>query len=143
VRKRHFPILATIFTAGILLAGCSEPAGLKALERTVTADDELPAGVSVYDIELNKVILAAEAGDKKYYLGQDVEGQQVCLIAVSNDGSFWNAGCSERGTGELFRTGGADQVTAILVADGYNTSELESTGWIKIHDNILIPEGKA
>lgn len=97
----------------------------------------------MWDVALDKVILAAEAYGKKYYLGQDAEGQQVCLIAVRTDGSFWNAGCSEVDGGELLRTGGADEVTAILVADGHNTSDLEATGWAKIHDNILVPAGNA
>ncbi|XAS67501.1 hypothetical protein V3C33_19100 [Micrococcaceae bacterium Sec5.7] len=38
------------------------------------------------------------------------------------------------------RSAGPDQITSILVADDYDTKDLESTGWKKIHDNILVPE---
>lgn len=87
-------------------------------------------------------MLAAEAGGKKYFLGRSADGKNTCLIAVPADPTLWNSGCSDATEGELLRTSGPDQVTAILVADGYNTTELESSGWAKIQDNILVPTSK-
>ena len=105
--------------------------------------NELPSEVTLSEIKLDKVVLAAEAGGKKYFLGQDVDGKNTCLIAVPEDLTLWNAGCSEADQGELLRTSGPDQITAVLVADGYDTKELESAGWAKIQDNILVPKSKA
>lgn len=35
----------------------------------------------------------------------------------------------------------SSQESFILVSDGYNTRELEASGWTRIHDNILVSDG--
>lgn len=84
----------------------------------------------------------AEANGKKYFLGQDTNGGQVCLFTVAFNGSEWNAGCAAATEGELLKTGrGPDQESAIVVSDSYDTKELESGGWTKVHHNVLVSGG--
>ena len=52
----------------------------------------------------------------------------------------WAIGCSEGITGdrEIVTVNHTGQPTAKLVTTGFDTSALESGGWRKIHDNVLI-----
>ncbi|WP_256370781.1 hypothetical protein [Pseudarthrobacter sp. NIBRBAC000502772] len=38
-------------------------------------------------------------------------------------------------------TSGPSQESSILVSDGYDTKELEASGYKKIHENILVAGG--
>lgn len=123
------------------MSACSDSGSLKVLERTATASDELPEDVKLNDVKLDKALLVAEANGKKYFVGQGNEGPHACLITVPTDGSGWYSGCTDATKGELVKTGGPDQESSILVADGYDTKELEASGWTKIHENVLVSDG--
>jgi hypothetical protein len=87
--------------------------------------------------------LVAEAGGKKYFLGQDSEKLTACLATYPvNNPTGWHTGCTGGGAGKgkLAKTGGPDQESSILVSDEYDTKELEASGWTKIHENILISD---
>lgn len=123
------------------MSSCSDSGSLKVLERTPTSSDELPAEVKLNDVKLDKVLLVAEANGKKYFVGRGNEGPHACIITVPTNGSGWHAGCTDATTGELVRASSPDQESSILVADGYDTKELESSGWTKIHENVLVSDG--
>lgn len=139
-----FSIIA-ILISGLLLSSCSDNSGLKALERPATPNDALPEGVNFGpETKLDKVLLVAEANGKKYFLGQDAQGLTACLATFPADNpAGWHTGCTTGGTreGELVKTSGPDQESSILVSDGYDTRELEASGWTRIHDNILVSDG--
>ncbi|GAT89317.1 hypothetical protein CVCC1112_3976 [Paenarthrobacter nicotinovorans] len=42
------------------------------------------------------------------------------------------------GRGEILKASGPDQKTSILVPDGYDTKDLEASGFAKVHANILV-----
>jgi hypothetical protein len=50
------------------MTSCSNTLCFKALERPPTPSDELPAGVNFGETKMDKVLLVAEAGGKKYFL---------------------------------------------------------------------------
>jgi hypothetical protein len=132
--------VAAILSAGPAVGGCAGstvPAGFKALERTATAADTLPPEVDLGDIELGKVLLVAERNGKKYFVGQASKGAHGCLITVPADGR-WYSGCSDATEGHLLTSSGPDQQPAMLVSDGFDTRDLESLGWTKIADNVLV-----
>ncbi|GGV46386.1 hypothetical protein [Paenarthrobacter nicotinovorans] len=93
------------------------------------------------DTNLSKVLLVAEANDKKFFLGQDEEGLTSCLAVypVENPAG-WHASCAGKGSGrgEILKASGPDQKTSILVPDGYDTKDLEASGFTKVHANILV-----
>lgn len=83
----------------------------------------------------------AEANGKQYFLGQSADASTVCVSVYPADGSSDGySGCSAGGTwsGKILSTSGPGSGSTMLVADGYNSSELEASGWTKIHENILI-----
>lgn len=125
---------------GLLLSGCSGTSysGLEALQREATEADKAPEGLTMGEVELEKILLVAEANGKKYYLGEGKQHRPTCLIVESADAYFSHGGCSESLQGELLRISGPDQKSAVLVSDGYDTKELESSGLTKIHPNILV-----
>jgi hypothetical protein len=111
------------------------------LERPATATDELPAGVDFRQPDVDKVLLVAEAGGNKYFLGQNADKSVACLaIFPTGNPSGWHSACSTGGEreGQLLGAGGPSQESSILVSDGYDTKELEASGWTKIHENILV-----
>ncbi|MET3903398.1 hypothetical protein [Paenarthrobacter sp. 4246] len=133
-------MVAAIFATGLLLSGCSGPSstGLQALERAEAGTDSLPADVDLHETDLDKVLLAAESNGKKYFLGQDNQRRNTCLVAVTTDPHSWHAGCTDSTQGEMLRISGPDQKSAVLVSDGYDTKQLEASGLTKIHPNILV-----
>ncbi len=136
--------MAAALMAGLLLSSCSGPTGFKALERPATATDELPAGVNFGEQALDKVLLVAEADGRKYFLGQNAEKSTACLAVFPVDNpSGWHTACSTGGVreGQLLGASGSSQESSILVSDGYDTKELEASGYKKIHGNILVAGG--
>lgn len=129
----------------LLLTGCTGAAGFTALERPSEASDNLPDGVNFGpETHLTKVLLVAEANGKKYFLGQDDERRTACLAVYPVDNpAGWHTGCSVGGTGhgEILKASGPDQKTSILVSDGYDTKDLEASGFTKVHANILVSDG--
>lgn len=139
MKLRTVLAVAVMLSAGLVsgCAGSPNAAGFKALERTATSADQLPPEVDLGGIELGEVLLVAERNGKKYYLGQAGKGAHGCLITVL-EGGAWYSGCSDATEGHLLTSSGPDQVPAMLVADGFDTRDLESHGWTKIADNVLV-----
>ncbi|MCT9871359.1 hypothetical protein [Paenarthrobacter aurescens] len=140
MKNGSLALVSAIVAAGALLSGCSGPAptGLKAMERAATDADRPPADLTLGETKLDKVLLVAEANGKKYYLGQGNQGRSSCLIVETLDPYFAHSACTASVQGEMLRTSGPDQKSAVLVSDGYDTKQLESSGLTKIHPNILV-----
>lgn len=144
INHRRFSFLTVALISGLLLSSCSTPSGFKALERPATSTDKLPAGVDFRQPDLDKVLLVAETGGNKYFLGQNAEKSTACLAVFPVDNpSGWHSACSAGGArvGKLLGTSGPSQESSILVSDGYDTKELEASGYKKIHENILVAGG--
>jgi hypothetical protein len=125
----------------LLLSSCSVPSGFKALERAATASDELPADLNFGEQEVDKVLLVAEADGNKYFLGQNAEKSNACLAVIPMESpSGWHTSCTpgRAGEGMLLGTSGPSRESSMLVSDGYDTKELEASGYKKIHENILV-----
>ena len=140
MKNKSLAFITAMVVSGVLLGGCSgtSNAGFKALEREATEADTPPQVANLEQFDLEKVLLVAEANGKKYYLGQGKQGRPSCLIVEVENPSFSHSGCSDSLQGEMLRISGPDQKSAILVSDGYDTKELESSGLTKIHPNILV-----
>jgi outer membrane murein-binding lipoprotein Lpp len=136
------PILAAVFGAAVLLSGCSGQVGLKALDRASTPDDKLPAGVTLQnDMNADSVRLLATKDGVKYFAAENADATIACVAVVPpGDAPRWIAGCGSLNTSgrivEVSGLGGAPSTT--LVADGFDTRKLESGGWTKVADNILV-----
>lgn len=140
MKNKTLAFMTAMVVSGMLLGGCSSPAytGFKALEREATEADTPPKVPNLDQFELEKVLMVAEANGKKYYLGQGKQGRPSCLIVEAENPSFSHSGCTDSIQGEMLRISGPDQKSAVLVSDGYDTKELESSGLTKIHPNILV-----
>ena len=111
------------------------------MERAATAWDVVPAGVNFGERDLDKVLLVAEANGNKYFLGQNAGKSVACLAVFPTDNPpGWHTSCTTGGApqGKLVETSGPSQEFSILVSDGYDTKELEASGYTKIHENILV-----
>lgn len=140
MKNKSLAFLGTMVLSGLLLSGCSGAGytGFKALEREATAADNPPKALNLGEIDMEKILLVAEANGKKYYLGQGKQGRPSCLIVETVDPYFAHSGCTDSIQGEMLRIGGPDQKSAVLVSDDYDTKQLESSGLTKIHPNILV-----
>jgi hypothetical protein len=140
VRNKSLAFIVAMVVSGLLLSGCTGTSntGFKALEREATETDTPPTGLKLEQFELEKVLLVAEANGKKYYLGQGKQGRPSCLVVENADPMLSHSGCTDSIQGEMLRISGPDQKSAVLVSDGYDTKELESSGLTKIHPNILV-----
>ncbi|UKA50245.1 hypothetical protein LFT48_01500 [Arthrobacter sp. FW305-123] len=140
MKNTSLALVTVMVVSGMLLAGCSGTGttGFKALEREATEADTPQHDLIPGDITLEKVLLVAEANGNKYYLGQGAQGRPSCLFVEHANPSFSHGGCSDSLQGEMLRIGGPDQKSAVLISDGYDSRELESSGLTKIHPNILV-----
>ena len=140
MKNKTLAFMTAMVVSGMLLGGCSSPAytGFKALEREATESDTPPKDTNLEQLDLEKVLLVTEANGNKYYLGQGKQGRPSCLIVAAADPYFSHSGCTDSLQGEMLRISGPDQKSAVLVSDGYDTKELESSGLTKIHPNILV-----
>ncbi|WP_024819102.1 hypothetical protein [Arthrobacter sp. 31Y] len=140
MKNKTLAFMMAMVISGMLLGGCSGTSysGLEALQREATETDKAPEGLTMGEVELEKIRLVAEANGKKYYLGEGKQHRPTCLIVESADAYFSHSGCTDSIQGEMLRISGPDQKSAVLVSDGYDTKELESSGLTKIHPNILV-----
>ncbi|QYF90414.1 hypothetical protein [Arthrobacter sp. PAMC25284] len=124
----------------ILLAGCSTPNGLAAFQRATTTEDHLLPGIELPDKPgLEKVRLLADVDGVRYYAAQAESRALTCLVKVPNAevGTLAAGSANSLGTGQIITISGMDGTAATLVADGFETGELEAQGWRKIHQNVL------
>ncbi len=141
MKRVSVPLFAAAGIAVLLLTGCSDQAGLKALERTATPEDTLPATVNL-STEMNRDssrLLATQDGVQFFGI-QSGDASTTCVAVVPpGEDPAWQVGCGDtRGSGEITKISSVNtQLSTILLGDDFDTGKLEP-GWTKIADNILI-----
>ena len=143
---RHpFLILATVVGAALLLGGCSGQAGLKALDRAATPEDRLPPGVTIQqDVKADSARLVATRDGVRYFAAENDDATVACVVVVPpGEDSRWIAGCgSLNTTGRIVEVSSVGTATStMLITDGFETRKLESEGWAKVTENILVSGG--
>lgn len=127
--------------AVVLLSSCSSETGIKALDRAATAEDALPAFVTVAEpANPETARLLASHENIRYFILESDDSRTACLAIIPpGESPDWQVGCSEnRGPGKIVELGKAGEATGILLGDGSDTGKID-TGWTQITDNILIP----
>ncbi len=84
--------------------------------------------------------LTEDAG-VKYYAAENSDHTTACMAVYPVDKpDQWFTGCSDAITGdrEIVTVSHIGQPTVTLVTTGFDTRSLESEGWRKIHDNVLV-----
>jgi hypothetical protein len=140
---KYRELMTTAFVAALLvLTGCSNYSGITAVQRTAEAKDDLPAEVQSLDPKMPSDFrfLTEDAG-VKYFAAESSDHASACILVYPVDKpDQWVTGCSDRITGdrEIVTVGHIGQPTAKLVTTGFDTRALESEGWRKVHDNVLV-----
>jgi hypothetical protein len=133
---------AAATVALLLVTGCSNYSGIPAVQRTAEAKDKLPAEIGSVnpDMPSDFRLLAVDAGVK--YLASESSDHTTACIAVYpvDKPDQWITGCSDGITGdrEIVTVSHIGQPTVKLVTTGFDTRALESEGWRKVHDNVLV-----
>ncbi|WP_026555016.1 hypothetical protein [Arthrobacter sp. 35W] len=142
---KSIQLFTTALCAVLLLGGCSGQVGLKALDRAPTAEDVLPAGVAFPEgpqsPNPDSVRLLAANDGVQYYAAENDDATVACIAVVPpGDMPPWIVGCgSSNSSGQIIEVGGpGGRWSATLVRDDYDTRKLESSGWTRLTDNLLI-----
>jgi hypothetical protein len=138
-------ILAATILVGVMapLSACSSHTGIAALERPSTPDDALPAEVMLDEtIDRDSARLLTTHEQNRYFTATTPHSTNACIIVVPFDADApWVAGCGLLGATDIIVTASITpgSQAASLVRDDADTRALESEGWTRIHDNVLIP----
>lgn len=141
--SRRISVATILLGATMLLSGCSGHTGIQALERPAVSGDALPAGIDMGDI-INKesVRLLTTHDQVRYFVASSPDSADGCIIVVpSGEDPQSFAGCGLLGSTDVIVTASRmpGNKAATLVRDDADTRALESEGWTKIHENVLIP----
>lgn len=143
MKRISLPIVVAAGVEGLLLSGCSGPAGLTALDRAATDDDTLPAFVNLPEgVNRSSTRLLATKDGVRYFAAESDDARTACVAVVpSGEGPDWQVGCSDAaGPGQIATVSGQNgTLSTILLADGSDTGKLEP-GWTKIADNIMVAD---
>ena len=126
------------------LTACSGYQGITAVHREAGPRDDLPASVRNEnpDLPSDFRFLVEDAG-VKYLVAESEDFSRACIAVFPVEKpDQWSIGCSDGITSdrEIVTVGHTGQPTAKLVTTGFETDALESAGWRKIHDNVLVGE---
>jgi hypothetical protein len=139
MKRQLVQVFAAGLGAALMLGGCSNPAGIKALDRGATAEDALPAAFAVDEFDGQTRLLATHDG-VKYFAARGLKSGTVCVAAVpeADVRDAWAACGPLSSDPVIVTTSGSDGTATKLVVDGFDSQQLESGGWSKVHDNLLI-----
>ena len=150
MKRLPLPLVSAASIAVLLLGGCSGQTGLsgqvelKALDRPATAEDTLPAMVKLpegMNVETTRLLVTHEG--VQYFATESDDSRTACLAVVPVGGNAgWITGCNGGdNNGEIIMVSGhKGALPTKLVTDGFDSGTLESSGWIKIADNILVSD---
>lgn len=133
---------ATVVAALLALTGCSSYSGITAVQMTAEAKDDLPAEIGSVNPNLPAGFrFLTEDSGVKYYAAESSDHTTACIAVYPIEQTDqWFTGCSDGITGEreVVTISHIGQPTVKLVTTGFDTRALESEGWRKIHDNVLV-----
>ncbi|WP_417365694.1 hypothetical protein [Glutamicibacter arilaitensis] len=141
MRYRAIASAAVVAAGVVALAGCSNSAGIEALDRSATEADQWPGSdeqLEDLDAQTVRKLLSHENAD---YFVVSAEDQRIaCLFKFSAGGEDTQGvgGCGGAGGADTIVEVTADKTQMTLVRAGADTSELEAAGWTRIHENVLI-----
>jgi hypothetical protein len=125
------------------LGACSSHTGIRALETQSTPADVLPTGVELDDtVDAESSRLLTTHKQVRYFAAASHDSSVGCIIVVPpGTDPQWFAGCGGMGAADLIVTASTmpSNMSASLVRDNADTRTLESQGWTRMHENILIP----
>jgi hypothetical protein len=132
-------------TAGVALlalTGCSSYPGITAVHRAARPQDDLPAEILNQDPDLpSDFRFLTEDSGVKYFASESPDFTTACIAVYPVDEpDQWVTGCSDgiKGEREVVTVSHIGQPTTKLVTTGFDTRALESEGWRKIRDNVLV-----
>lgn len=133
---------AAAAAALLLLTGCSSYSGIAAVQRSAEAKDDLPAEIRIVNPNMPSDFrfLTEDAG-VKYYAAESADHATACIAVYPVDNpDQWGTGCSGGITSvrEIVTVSRIGQPTVKLVTTGFDTRDLESESWRKVHDNVLV-----
>jgi type IV pilus biogenesis protein CpaD/CtpE len=139
---RH-QVFAAAVVAALLLTGCTSAPKISALESPADAEDQLPAGITVWpedEIPSSAVRFLVEHNEIRYFGAKSADGHRACVVAVRQDAeAMWVGGCSDlTDNQEVVHVSGVGVAETVLVSDGYDVDKLLDGGWKPIHKNIVI-----
>jgi hypothetical protein len=141
MKRQLVPVFAAALGAVLLLGGCSNASRVGALDRDATAEDALPGGFSAEGEAAPEAtrLLTTHDGVKYFVSAKDASGTCLFVVPETNPG-LGVAGCKESPTtgGEILTASGQDRSETKLVTDGFDSKKLESDGWTRIHENLLV-----
>ncbi|WP_232084897.1 hypothetical protein [Arthrobacter sp. SO5] len=124
------------------LAGCSSYPGIAAVHRVAEARDDLPAEIVRADADQpSNFRLLVEQSGVKYFVSESDDYMSACIAAYPIDEpQQWTLACSGGITNEreIVTSSHIGQPTVKLVTTGFDTRTLETEGWKKIHENVLV-----
>lgn len=141
-RPGRISVVITTIAATLSLTACtSTPPRISALDREATSADALPSRVpEMMRSEHTTRLLAAEDGIR-YFVAQATSAAYTCVTAFPDDRpDLWITGCSDQSDPgkEIVRTAMNGVVSVVLVPDNYDSSSLQSEGFVPVHENILV-----
>jgi hypothetical protein len=140
--RRIFTV-AICIGAMLQLSACSGHTGIQALERQSTPSDVMPTEIELADtVDKESSRLLTTHEQVRYFVAASPDSSEGCIIVVPPGADpQWFAGCSALGASDVIVTASTmpGNISASLVRDDADTRTLESEGWTRIHDNILIP----
>ncbi|PTT69986.1 hypothetical protein [Arthrobacter sp. HMWF013] len=126
----------------LALTACSSYSGITAVQRASEARDDLPVEVRSVnpDMPSDYRLLTEDAG-VKYFAAESPDHKTACIAVYPVDEpDQWTIGCADgiEDVREIVTVSHIGQPTAKLVTTGFDTRTLESEGWRKIHENVLV-----
>lgn len=139
-----YRVLAAAGVVATLMAltACSNYSGITALQRASEARDELPVEIrnANPDMPSDYRLLTEDAG-VKYFAAESPDHTTACIAVYPVDEpDQWTIGCADgiEDVREVVTVSHIGQPTAKLVTTGFDTRVLESEGWRKVHENVLV-----
>lgn len=133
--------IIVVLAAGVLLNPLPTPAAVSALDREAGPADTLPEGVAPFPRDGYSSRLLATSDGIRYFVSRKSDSASTCLTIYPDDyPTQWVSGCGdgEDSRQKIVSTGAAGIVTAVLVPDGYDTSELTRGGYQSVHGNVYV-----
>ncbi|MGC0239541.1 hypothetical protein [Arthrobacter sp. SD76] len=113
-----------------------------AVHREADTRDDLPADVrNANPNQPSDFRFLVEDAGIRYFASESEDFTKACIVVYPiYEPNQWSMGCSNAITSdrEIVTVGHTGQPTAKLVTTGFDTRALESAGWRKVHENVLV-----